>query len=76
MFAAEYAVDETNDLDAIFAATELLEEDLGLGERWILYENFIVDTEGYPRAVVEIEVFTDAKESDFERAEAVYEAGY
>jgi hypothetical protein len=26
--------------------------------------------------VVEIEVFTDAKKSDFERAEAVYEAGY
>jgi hypothetical protein len=76
VFAAEYAVDETNDLDAIFAATELLEKDLGLGERWILYENFIVDTEGYPRAVVEIEVFTDAKKSDFERAEAVYEAGY
>ncbi|UBF21357.1 hypothetical protein HRTV-13_gp111 [Halorubrum phage HRTV-13] len=76
VFAAEYAVDEDDDLDAIFAATELLEEDLGLGERWILYENFIVDTEGYPRAVVEIEVFTDAKELDFEQAEAVYEAGY
>ncbi|UBF19822.1 hypothetical protein HRTV-18_gp113 [Halorubrum virus HRTV-18] len=76
VFAAEYAVDEDDDLDAIFAATELLEEDLGLGERWILYENFIVDTEGYPRAVVEIELFTDADESEFEQAEAVYEAGY
>ncbi|QIR31282.1 hypothetical protein M1M18_gp018 [Halorubrum virus Serpecor1] len=76
VFAAEYAVDEENELDAIFAATELLEEDLGLGERWIVYENFIVDTEGYPRSVVEIEVFTDADESEFEQAEAVYEAGY
>ncbi|WP_144797628.1 hypothetical protein [Halorubrum depositum] len=76
VFAAEYAVDEDDDLDAIFAATKLLEEDLGLGERWILYENFIVDTEGYPLAVVEIEVFTDAEESDFEQAEAVYQAGY
>jgi hypothetical protein len=76
VFAAEYAVDEDDDLDAIFAATELLEEDLGLGDRWILYENFTVDTEGYPRAVVEIEVFTDASESDFKSAEAVYEAGF
>ncbi|QRD99729.1 hypothetical protein VOLN27_106 [Halorubrum virus VOLN27B] len=76
VYAAEYAVDEENELDAILTATELVEEDLGLGERWILYENFIVDTEGYPRAVVEIEVFTDADESEFDQAEAVYEAGY
>ena len=74
VFAAEYSVDEDDDLDAIFAATDLLEEDLD--GRWIIYENFTADTEGYPRAVVEIEVFTDAKESEFEQAEAVYQAGY
>ncbi|UBF21876.1 hypothetical protein HSTV-3_gp116 [Halorubrum virus HSTV-3] len=74
VFATEYAVDESDDVKAIFAACDLLEEDLD--GRWILYESFNVDTEGYPRAVVEIEVFTDAKESTFEQAEAVYEAGY
>ena len=74
VFAAEYAVDEENHLDAVLTACDCLEEDLD--GNWVVYENYNADTEGYPLAVVEIEVFTDADESEFEQAEAVYEAGY
>ena len=74
VFATEYAVDENGEVKAIFEACDLLEEDLD--GNWILYESFDVDNEGYPETVVEIEVFTDADESEFDQAEAVYEAGY